>query len=116
MASLAFAGNYAGTVVSMPLSGILGEFVRKFPRFEWSIQLILANTLGWESIFYIFGVIGCVWFVAWVIIVKKCPEDDPFISEEEKNYIVQKLGSQSLLGMTHQRLAILDLSSKIYSG
>ena len=76
MASIAFAGNYAGTVISMPLSGIL------------------ANSLGWEYIFYIFGALGCVWFVAWTIIVKKCPEDDPFISEEEKNYIVQKLGNQ----------------------
>jgi MFS transporter, ACS family, solute carrier family 17 (sodium-dependent inorganic phosphate cotransporter), other len=76
MASLAFAGNYAGTVVSMPLSGIL------------------ANTLGWEYIFYIFGAIGVIWFAAWMVIVKKSPEDDPFISEEEKNYIVQKLGNR----------------------
>lgn len=76
MASLAFAGNYAGTVISMPMSGIL------------------AGTLGWESIFYIFGAIGVVWFVAWTIVVKKSPQEDPFISEEEKNYIVQKLGNR----------------------
>lgn len=76
MASMAFAGNYAGTVVSMPLSGIL------------------ANSLGWESIFYIFGAIGIIWFVAWTIIVKKSPQEDPFISEEEKTYIVHKLGNQ----------------------
>lgn len=39
MASLAFAGNYAGTVVSMPLSGLL------------------AANYGWESVFYVFGTI-----------------------------------------------------------
>ncbi|CRL06625.1 CLUMA_CG019443, isoform A [Clunio marinus] len=76
MASIAFAGNYAGTVVSMPLSGIL------------------ASTLGWESIFYVFGTIGCIWFVAWAIIVKRSPEEDPYITEEEKNYIMTKLGNQ----------------------
>lgn len=76
MASIAFAGNYAGTVVSMPMSGIL------------------ANSIGWESIFYVFGTIGCIWFVAWTIIVKKSPEDDPFISEDEKTYIMTKLGNK----------------------
>lgn len=37
MASAAFAGNYAGTVVAMPVSGIL------------------AAAYGWESLFYVFG-------------------------------------------------------------
>lgn len=37
MATIAFAGNYAGTIVSMPVSGIL------------------ANKIGWESCFYVFG-------------------------------------------------------------
>lgn len=37
MATIAYAGNYAGTIVSMPVSGIL------------------ASTLGWESLFYVFG-------------------------------------------------------------
>lgn len=76
MASLAFAGNYAGTVVSMPLSGIL------------------AVKFGWESIFYVFGTIGCIWFVSWILIVKKSPQQDPFISEEEKKYIVHSLGNR----------------------
>lgn len=76
MASIAFAGNYAGTVVSMPLSGIL------------------ANSVGWESIFYVFGSIGIVWFIAWIIIVRKSPQDDPYISEEEKIYIMKSLGDR----------------------
>lgn len=74
MASIAFAGVYAGTVIAMPASGLL------------------AAAFGWESVFYVFGAIGVVWLVAWNIIVKRCPEEDPFISEEEKNYIVKKIG------------------------
>uniref|UniRef100_A0A7G3ATP0 Putative permease of the major facilitator superfamily protein n=1 Tax=Lutzomyia longipalpis TaxID=7200 RepID=A0A7G3ATP0_LUTLO len=74
MATLGFAGNYAGTVVAMPLSGVL------------------AVSLGWESVFYFFGSLGVVWAVAWLIIVKAGPEDDPFISEEEKTYILKSIG------------------------
>lgn len=37
MATIAFAGNYAGTVVSMPASGLLAQY------------------FGWESLFYVFG-------------------------------------------------------------
>lgn len=37
MATIAFAGNYAGTVISMPLSAVL------------------AVNWGWESVFYVFG-------------------------------------------------------------
>ena len=75
MASIAFAGNYAGTVVAMPLSGIF------------------ATKYGWESVFYIFGTIGCIWFVLWVLIVKEGPEKDPHCSMEEREFIEKKLGT-----------------------
>lgn len=37
LATIAFSGSYAGTVVSMPVCGLLATYV------------------GWESIFYVFG-------------------------------------------------------------
>ncbi|XP_001849053.2 sialin [Culex quinquefasciatus] len=74
MASIAFAGNYAGTVVSMPLSGIF------------------ANAYGWESVFYIFGVVGCIWFMAWMFFIKTSPEVDHWISPKEKEFILGSLG------------------------
>lgn len=75
MASIAYAGNYAGTVIAMPASGLL------------------AAAYGWESVFYVFGAIGVAWLILWMIIVRKCPENDRFIKEEEKRYIVSKLGN-----------------------
>lgn len=75
MASIAYAGNYAGTVIAMPASGLL------------------AAAYGWESVFYVFGAIGVAWLILWMLIVRKCPEDDKFIKEEEKRYIVSKLGT-----------------------
>lgn len=42
----------------------------------------------------VFGTIGCVWFIAWLFIVKKSPHMDPFISEEEKIFIEHSLGNR----------------------
>ena len=74
MAGFALAGNYVGTVIAFPLSGIFSKY------------------LGWESVFYIFGCVGVVWFVAWTLIVKRSPQDDQKITNEERNYILQSLG------------------------
>ncbi|KAJ6643258.1 Sialin [Pseudolycoriella hygida] len=76
MAGFALAGNYIGTVVAMPVSGIL------------------AVTLGWESVFYVFGCIGLLWFFLWIFIVKRSPQDDPNITDEERTFIVMSLGNQ----------------------
>lgn len=55
---------------------------------------ILAVTLGWESVFYVFGCIGLVWFLLWIFIVKRSPQDDPNITLEEREYIITSLGNQ----------------------
>ncbi|XP_058461958.1 sialin-like isoform X2 [Malaya genurostris] len=73
MASIASTGAFAGTVVTMPLSGLL------------------VNALGWESVFYFFGVVACAWYVTWILIVRRSPEDDKRISVREKAFIVQTL-------------------------
>lgn len=67
------SGCFAGTVVAMLLSGYL------------------AVHFGWESIFYVFGVLGVIWWIVWVIIVKECPEDDMKMCEKEKNFIKRSL-------------------------
>lgn len=77
MAGFAIAGNYVGTVVAMPVSGIL------------------AARVGWESVFYVFGAIGLAWFFLWIFIVKRSPQDDRNMTQEERNYIIASLGNQS---------------------
>ncbi|GAB0100067.1 hypothetical protein DMENIID0001_160500 [Sergentomyia squamirostris] len=77
MSSIGYIGNYIGVFVSLPISGFLTEFS------------------GWESVFYFFGVIGCVWLVMWMCIVKAGPELDPHITEKEKMYIQQSIGEVS---------------------
>lgn len=74
MASIAFAGNYAGTVIAMPSSGLL------------------ATAYGWESVFYVFGTIGCIWLVLWMTFIRAGPEMDRFCSKDEADYIQKKIG------------------------
>uniref|UniRef100_A0A1A9W4V1 Sialin n=1 Tax=Glossina brevipalpis TaxID=37001 RepID=A0A1A9W4V1_9MUSC len=83
MASIAFAGNYAGTVIAMPSSGLL------------------ATTYGWESVFYVFGTIGCIWFILWMIIVRAEPSKDKYCSADECHYIESKIGSKGHNNIKH---------------
>ena len=49
-------------------------------------QLIIIS-LGWEWAFYLFGVIGIIWFFFWNKNVTSYPRDHKKISSEELNYI-----------------------------
>ncbi|GAB0100078.1 MFS domain-containing protein [Sergentomyia squamirostris] len=71
--STVYTGSHLGTFVSFLLSGIF------------------ADNIGWESIFYIFGGLGVVWYALWIYLVKKNPASDPRITLEEKNYIESNL-------------------------
>lgn len=73
MGSMPYSGTFVGMVIAMSTCGIL------------------AQKLGWESVFYVYGIIGCVWYIFWVALVRGTPANDRFISEEEKNYIEASL-------------------------
>lgn len=70
---IAIAGGFIGTVVALPLSGIL------------------ADNVGWEYIFYVIGSICLIWYITWLILIRSSPENDNFISNNEKNYIVDTI-------------------------
>lgn len=74
-----FLGAHFGTVVSMPVSGIL-----------CSLPNIPGG--GWPLAFYLTGGLGIVWFVAWMLLVSDTPDSHPRISESEKTYINNSLG------------------------
>lgn len=52
--------------------------------------------LGWEWIFYIFGITALVWSVIWFLIVHRSPETDPWISATERKFIADSHGDQSV--------------------
>ncbi|XP_043677418.1 putative inorganic phosphate cotransporter isoform X2 [Vespula pensylvanica] len=76
MGAFVYAGAQFGTVISMPLSGLLSEY---------------GFAGGWPSIFYVFGAVGTIWCIAFLIMVYEDPESHPHISEDEKKYILSAL-------------------------
>lgn len=75
----------------MPLSGLLAEY-----GFDG----------GWPSIFYIFGLVGVLWSVAFLIFVHEDPTSHPNIDEKEKKYIISSLWGTASITV---RLLIAEL-------
>ncbi|KAF8787046.1 Vesicular glutamate transporter 3 like protein [Argiope bruennichi] len=72
LATIVRCGISIGAVASMPLTGYLCD----------------SDLFGgWPSAFYIMGLIGCLWFVFWCLLVTDTPLTHPFISEKELKYI-----------------------------
>ena len=68
------AGGSLGTLVIFTLAGAL------------------ADTLGWEAVFYVTGGLGLVWVAAWFPLVADTPALHPRISREERDFIQTSLG------------------------
>ena len=47
----------------------------------------LSGMKGWESTFYIFGMIGVVWYPFWCYLAYENPMKHPYISKEELDII-----------------------------
>lgn len=70
------------SVISMPLSGLLAEY---------------GFAGGWPSIFYVFGAVGTVWCVIFLLTCHEDPQSHTSIDEDEKKYIVNQLwGSEKM--------------------
>ncbi|CAG0884828.1 unnamed protein product [Darwinula stevensoni] len=65
LVTIAFSGSYIGTVIAMPLSGLI------------------ADHAGWPVIFYFFGIVAIVWSLLWWLVVRDSPFTDPSVTPEE---------------------------------
>lgn len=77
-----------GKFVSSLLGGAIGTVV------TWSLSGPLIEKFGWSYAFYVPGIIGIVWCVAWWFLVYDSPVQHPRISEEEKAYILLAIGDK----------------------
>ena len=64
-------GGSVGVIVGMLLSGVLCDH---------------GFAGGWPSVFYVFGMIGCLWSGAWCLLVYDSPSTHPRISKAELRY------------------------------
>ena len=54
----------------------------------------VADSLGWEAVFYLTGGLSMAWVVAWFLLVWDSPALHPRISQEEREYIQSSLGQE----------------------
>jgi len=61
-----------------------------------SVPLIayLAISLSWKVIFVLIGLVGLIWLVPWLVLVKAPPIKHPWITEEEREYILSGQAGQ----------------------
>lgn len=52
------------------------------------IILMLFIAFGWKITFVIVGSLGLLWLIPWLVINKKTPEEHPWITDEERDYII----------------------------
>ncbi|XP_006638681.1 sialin [Lepisosteus oculatus] len=74
--TISYTGAQLGTVVSLPLSGLICFY------------------MDWTYVFYIFGAVGVLWFILWTLLVSNTPETHRRISEKEKAYIMLSLRNE----------------------
>ena len=53
------------------------------------VTIAIVNMFGWQAVFYIFGAIGIVIALLWIIISKDLPEQHKMVNEAEKRYIME---------------------------
>ncbi|CAD1468967.1 unnamed protein product [Heterotrigona itama] len=77
--SLVFAGAQLGTVVANSLSGVI----------------LYYSTMGWPAVFYVFGALGVLWFLIWLVTCYNNPDTHPFISERERKFLHERMDAHT---------------------
>ncbi len=98
MLGLGEAGPWPGTVKSnaewFPVKeralaqGLFGAGGSIGNIFAPLIISTLFINFGWQNTFIIIGSLGLIWIIPWLIINKKTPKNHPWVTEEERAYIL----------------------------
>lgn len=72
------SGIYLGEIVGFSFSGVLAES---------TLVLNGVNYGGWQSVFYVFGLVGLLWFPLWIYAAYESPSVHPYISQDELCYM-----------------------------
>ncbi|XP_065844106.1 sialin-like [Oscarella lobularis] len=84
LSNIAFSGAMFGTVVAMPISGLLCQHGFPSP----------PHGSKWPSVFYVFGCLGLVWWVTWLFFAFNSPAKHPRIDISERIHIETKIAEE----------------------
>ncbi|XP_071526818.1 sialin-like isoform X2 [Panulirus ornatus] len=77
--SFTYMSNTLGTIITMPMCG-----------------LIIA-AVDWPAVFYISGAVSLVWVLLWMLLMHDTPAAHPRISQEEQSYILDAINKGTTL-------------------
>lgn len=110
MLGLGEAGPWPGTTKSNAewfpqkerafAQGLFGAAASLGSIFAPIIILMLYIAFGWKLTFVVVGCLGLLWLVPWIIINKKGPKEHPWITDKERDYI---LNGQPEIKITNDR-------------
>lgn len=72
------SGAAVGGLIAIPLIGTLAVY------------------FSWQIIFVLIGALGFLWLIPWMILVKAPPKDHPWITDEEREYILSGQQNQQV--------------------
>lgn len=76
MSGICTSGAFIGTVLTLPISGFVGE------------------NFGWQWIFYVFACTSMLWCLIWASCIRATPDTDRYISKRELEYIARNIGEK----------------------
>ena len=82
------SGTFVGMILGFSISGVLANTQIMIDGEDWG---------GWQSIFYLFGLLGVLWFPIWAYAAHESPEVHPSITPEEILFINQGLSTLNSL-------------------
>ena len=72
------SGAAVGGLISIPLIGTMAVY------------------FSWQMIFILIGALGLLWLIPWMILVKAPPKNHPWITDEEREYILSGQQNQAV--------------------
>ncbi|XP_049869092.1 putative inorganic phosphate cotransporter [Pectinophora gossypiella] len=73
---------------------------------------LMADGGDWANVFYVFGILGIIWFIFWSFLCYSTPNCHPFISDEERNFLNANVAASGL----HKKLDPVPFKALLRSG
>ena len=87
-------GAWAPPLEKTQLNGIAVSGASIGTLLIFTLAGYVADTLGWPAVFYVTGSCSLVWSLAWLVLVSDSPASHPFISSQEREFIMRAVGGR----------------------
>ena len=76
------------------------------------VIVYLYSQFGWKSTYVILGVVGLLWVIPWLIINKSNPKDHPWITNEERNMLLNdRIENNNVVDENAKSLSVVKILS-----